>query len=336
MPTATLHRAFMSVLGALLLAGCAASAVGGHGSAVAGGRARASTATSGSAATSASAPASAPGSASQGPAACPVACFTDPAVVSTVLAAGSRAVVALNTYDYRHLHADEQAGLAASTGAERTRYRSAFEHVITPSAPGMQAAQTATVSSTAISSLAGTSAKALVFGQLDSSSRAARHRVDPFAVGITLQQTAGRWLVSDVTVDAGSLAQPPGNAALQNAATAADVEITNLLTFRRTSFDADYARALNGTTGQLHTDVAARKSTTRTTLVHGGFDLSASVLASGVRSVSDTAPSAVVVLADVRGSRSNSTAPTLQHLKATVVQVGGGWKLSDLQNVGVG
>ena len=266
---------------------------------------------------------------------CPAACFTDPTLVSTVLAAGSRAVTTLNTYDYRHLHADEQAGLAVSTGTERARYRSAFERVITPSARGIQAAQTATVTSTAITSLAGMSATALVFGQLDFSNRSARHRLDPFAVGITLQQTAGRWLVSDLMVDAGALARPPGNPALQNAVTAADVEIANLLTFRRTSFDADYARALNGTTGQLRTDVAAKKSATRATLVHGGFDLSASVLASGVSSVSDAAPSTVVVLADVRGTRSNSSAPTLQHLKATVVQVGGSWKLSDVQNVGV-
>lgn len=120
----------------------------------------------------------------------------------------------------------------------------------------------------------------------------------------------------------------------KSAVTAASTETANLLSFRRAHFDADYARALRGTTGSLHTDVAAKKSATKSTLVTGKFDLSARITHEAL--VGPSGKSAYVVLVTVNGYKSTTpTVPTQQNLQVTVQKVKGSWLASDVQNVGV-
>lgn len=120
----------------------------------------------------------------------------------------------------------------------------------------------------------------------------------------------------------------------KSAIVAASTETANLLSFRRAQFDADYARALAGTTGSLRSDVAAKKATTKSTLVTGKFDLSARITHSAL--VGPAGQNAYVVLVTVNGYKSTTPeVPTQQNLQVTVQKVKGSWLASDVRNVGI-
>jgi hypothetical protein len=118
------------------------------------------------------------------------------------------------------------------------------------------------------------------------------------------------------------------------AMTAAAVETANLLTYHRTTFDADYARAVNGATGALKKDVASKKASTLSTLTKGKFDLTARVTHQAL--VGASGKNNVTVLISLNGYKSTTPdVPTPQNLVVTMTKVGSNWLASNVQTPGV-
>ena len=122
----------------------------------------------------------------------------------------------------------------------------------------------------------------------------------------------------------------------KSALTAATTETANLLTYRRASFTADYARAVKGASGQLKKDIAAKKATTLSTLTKGKFDLTARVTHSALVGPAGKSGKSYLVLISVNGYKSTTPdVPTQQNLQVTVTKSGGDWLVSDVENVGI-
>ncbi|MGI8760676.1 MAG: hypothetical protein ACR2LF_05150 [Jatrophihabitantaceae bacterium] len=125
------------------------------------------------------------------------------------------------------------------------------------------------------------------------------------------------------------------SAAESAAMKAAATETANLLTYSRKSFDADFARALAGTTGQLNHDLKADEATTKTTLTTNKFDIKAAV--TDVALESNAGSKGMLVLVVANGYRIASTGTSSialpQRVELTMVQVKGRWLVSDLQGL---
>jgi len=120
--------------------------------------------------------------------------------------------------------------------------------------------------------------------------------------------------------------------------TAAATEAANIITFSRRTFDADFARATNGTTGSLKTDLLGKKALTLTTMTQGKFDLKATVGASAYAGKTDDGKSTLVLVTlnafKVADSSTGSTA-SVQRFQMTMVKVGKSWLASNLAAVGI-
>jgi Mce-associated membrane protein len=112
-------------------------------------------------------------------------------------------------------------------------------------------------------------------------------------------------------------------------------EVTNLLTFSRAHFDADFKRALNGTTGAMRADLQSKRSATLSAMTKGKFDLTATVTHKALEGPASKANS-YLVLVTVNGFKSTAKdAPTPSDLEVTVARVKGKWLLSEITNIGV-
>ena len=274
---------------------------------------------------------------------CTGACFTDPAGVSVLLSAATADITAANSYDYRHLGHALAAGLAASSGAYQDRYRHALTTVIAPAARRLHAAQQATVSSAGVENLdpGARTATVLAAGTLHitADNTGPGGRTDPFQVEATMTQTAGKWLISNLTpITDGATgtapADPPGSPALTEAQLAGDQEVANLGTYARATFDSDFRRALAGTTGGVRADLLQRKAALRQALARSGSDEKTYVAHSAVVSADGDQ---VTLLASVTtthgpGAATASAGPTAAVV--TVMDVDGEWLISDVRTVG--
>jgi hypothetical protein len=122
----------------------------------------------------------------------------------------------------------------------------------------------------------------------------------------------------------------------QQAVQAGATEAANLLTFSRKKFQADFARALNGATGNLKKDLAARKATTLSAMTKGKFDLTAKVVESAFENEQS---GKVQLLVTINGANVNDSGQTSaaapQRLELTMVHSGGKWLASNLSSVGI-
>lgn len=123
----------------------------------------------------------------------------------------------------------------------------------------------------------------------------------------------------------------------QAAMNAAGTEMINLVSFSRAHFDADFQRAVNGTTGALRSDVKSKRAATLNAITKGKFDLYGRVTHKALEEkVSAKGKHGYVVLVTINGYRSNAPAtPTQQNLEVTVIDVNGKWLASDVTNIGV-
>jgi hypothetical protein len=113
-------------------------------------------------------------------------------------------------------------------------------------------------------------------------------------------------------------------------------EAANLTTLSRKNFEADYRRALTGTTGQLRKDIAAKKQDYLAAMTSGKFDLKATVARSAFESASGDRVLVLVTLNGahvVDGARSSVSTP--QRIELTMVRSGGTWLASNFLAVGV-
>jgi hypothetical protein len=126
------------------------------------------------------------------------------------------------------------------------------------------------------------------------------------------------------------------SSAEQAAVDAAKQQTMNLQTYRRKSFDADFAAALAGLTPAKATQWQANKATLKTRLTQLKQDAGATVSGAGL--VSFDGKSAVVMVAsdtlriDASGK---STTAAQNRSQVSMKLIGGKWLMDDLQSVSV-
>ncbi|MEO6885070.1 MAG: hypothetical protein ABI232_02130 [Jatrophihabitantaceae bacterium] len=125
----------------------------------------------------------------------------------------------------------------------------------------------------------------------------------------------------------------PGFTADESAAmTAASVEAVNILTYTRKSFDADYQRALDGTTGALTSDLQGLKATTLSQMNSKKVDLKADVTDVALETSSEQGMVVLVVANGFTVTDAGVAAPTgVQRVSLTLVNVKGKWLANDIK-----
>jgi Mce-associated membrane protein len=122
----------------------------------------------------------------------------------------------------------------------------------------------------------------------------------------------------------------------KRAVNAAKQELINVLTYSRKTFDADYARALNGATGNLRDDLASKKALTLKALTAGKFDLQGQVTEAAFEQRSGN--STVVLLSATGytvGADGTPVPKSIDRFELTMTDVKGKWLMSDFRNVGL-
>jgi Mce-associated membrane protein len=122
----------------------------------------------------------------------------------------------------------------------------------------------------------------------------------------------------------------------KGAVTAAKQELINILTYSRKTFDADYARALNGATGSLRDDLAKKKALTLQALNAGKIDLRGKVTAAAF--AEQSGGNSVVLLSATGytvGADGVPVPKSIDRFQLTMVKVKGKWLMSDFRNVGL-
>ena len=117
-----------------------------------------------------------------------------------VLAAAKKCMAAANTYNYKTLAADEKRGLACTTGAWTTQYKSALEKIVKPTATKLKASQTVQINAAGVESVTGSGKQwtTIVYGQLTINQSGATPRIDRFAAIVRLDKVKSRYLVSKI------------------------------------------------------------------------------------------------------------------------------------------
>jgi Mce-associated membrane protein len=125
------------------------------------------------------------------------------------------------------------------------------------------------------------------------------------------------------------------NSTEQAAVSAATTQTINMLTYSRKSFDADFARALAGASGQLKSDLQKDKANTLKQLTTNKFDIKAQITDTALESGS--ASKGYLVLLVANGYRvddaGTSSAAIPKRIELTMVKVGGKWLASDPQGI---
>lgn len=138
----------------------------------------------------------------------------------------------------------------------------------------------------------------------------------------------------DNTRSAGSALAPTADQ--QRAVQSGAIEAANLTTLARSSYAADFQRALAGTTGNLRKDLLGKKADYLAAMTAGKFDLKSSVVESAFESVSK---GQVLILVTLNGAhvvdKVTSPITTPQRLELTMVKSGNKWLATDFVAVGV-
>lgn len=114
---------------------------------------------------------------------------------------------------------------------------------------------------------------------------------------------------------------------------AAPALVTNLTTLSRAHFDSDWQRALDSTTGDLHTQQQSLKASTEKQLTTAKADVKGSVSKVAVESSSGTTVQLLVLQTGYRiDDKGTQTAVSSNTLTVTITKVGGRWLLSDISS----
>jgi hypothetical protein len=165
----------------------------------------------------------------------------------------------------------------------------------------------------------------------------------PWIVAVVLALVAGALVVFLVHTysarnsdkrNAGRLLAP--TAEQQKAVETGAIEAANLTTLSRANYEADFARALAGASGQLRQDLQAHKAAYLSAMNAGKFDLKASVVESAFES---EAAGKVLILVTLNGTHvvDNVANPvaTPQRLELTMVPSNGKWLAADFTAVNI-
>jgi hypothetical protein len=267
----------------------------------------------------------------------PGASLADPAAATAFLAGAASDVAAVTSYDYRALDDALNAGLAVTTGSYRSAFRAALTGQLADTARRTHAVHTFQTLALGIGEMSTHTAQVLVFGEQTVTDRNTGPSgvSTPVTLRATMVRTGDRYLISDL-VEGANAGLPPGGPDLPVAAEAGRVEVINLLSYQRDDFDADLQRALSGATGALRTEIQANAPDTRTAMVRGQYDLSATVTAVAVERANRDTLTMLVAAAASRLVDGRAPDVTDMRYEVTVVRAGAGWAASQVATVGGG
>ncbi|MEO6885534.1 MAG: hypothetical protein ABI232_04495 [Jatrophihabitantaceae bacterium] len=266
------------------------------------------------------------------------ALFTDPDTAGAVLMAASVGVAAVDSYDFAQLDQSLTDGMAVSTGDFLTKYRASMEGVVRSSAVAGKVIQTCTVLAVGLRSIAPDRSQAdlLVFGtvsvtQAQGTTRSAP-QTSPVSLQVRMTRANATWLISamvDVSSTQLPALAPPGGTALNQATTAGVREVVNLLSYRRSDFDGDFQRALNGLTTDLAQQQQASKGSIQNVMTNGGFDLVGTVGAAAVSAAGDDSVTLIVLSHSTRvDDRGMATMISSTRYQVALTRTGGKWLVS--------
>ena len=122
----------------------------------------------------------------------------------------------------------------------------------------------------------------------------------------------------------------------KQAVNAAKQELINILTYSRATFDADYTRTLNGSTGALKDDLAKKKALTLKALNTGKIDITGKVTAAAFEQhAGDTTIVLLSATGYTVGADHVPVPKSIDRFELTMVNVKGKWLMSDFRNVGL-
>jgi len=124
--------------------------------------------------------------------------------------------------------------------------------------------------------------------------------------------------------------------AQQRVVDAATIEIKNIFTYARKTFDADYQRALSGATGDLAADLKSKMATLLSQMTDGKFDLDGAIIGSAFEQIQGDQ---AVVLVSAQGYKLPDGAQrelaSAARFEVTLLKVGDKWLASGLTSVGL-
>jgi hypothetical protein len=246
----------------------------------------------------------------------PKVAFTDAAVVTSVLHAAGHDFETAFTYDYRQLSRYRSAGLNVMTSPYSTTYGDALRGAKAQTLVTAKSVQVATSSVTALVSLTNhkTSAKVIVRGAITSTSaKNPAGTTNNVTLVLDLRKIGGSWRIAATKTALAALGPIPANAAMRKAMGAARAVMLRLYGLRRSTFQADFRKALELTTGTLSNTMQTQQTSLHNTLVTGKYDLSAKIVGFAAVQPKDDVPF-IVTVDEYRVARQGAKLGPYQHV----------------------
>ncbi len=120
----------------------------------------------------------------------------------------------------------------------------------------------------------------------------------------------------------------------RSAITAAATRASDIVSISRANFDKDWARAVDGTTGTLKTQLLKSKAATKAQLVAGKYDIGATVTHTALEGPTVKGAKGYIAIVSLEGFRSTAKQATVPNdLEVTVVRSHGKWLAIDVSAI---
>jgi hypothetical protein len=255
--------------------------------------------------------------------------LAQPDAATAYLAGAVSDIAAVTSYDYRTLDEALSNGLAVTTGAYRDAYRIAMTGELATSARRNHTVQTFDVLRVGIGSMTadGNEAKVLVFGEehVTGDTAPATPGAVPVTLCATIRRDGSSYLIGDL-VEGANAGLPQGSTEPAVAAESGRQEVVNLLSYRRSDFALDYARALAGATGALQREIVLDGPRTKSSITQGRYDLRGTVTAVAVERAAGDRVTLLVAATGTRVDDDGHERPaTDARYEVTVEKVSDAW-----------
>ena len=111
--------------------------------------------------------------------------------------------------------------------------------------------------------------------------------------------------------------------------------VVNQFTYRRASFDADFQRTLDGSTGKLKSDLGGLRTKLLQSMTQGKFDLSGAVQDVALEESSSSRALVLVSATGYQVTAAGQVPTAISRFAITMNKVDKKWLASDLQSVGL-
>jgi hypothetical protein len=254
--------------------------------------------------------------------------FTGGTDVSAALQAAEHDFETVFTYDYRDLGKYRAAGLKATASPYSATYANALQGKPGRTLVASKSVQVATSTLAALASLTnrGSSAAVIVSGSIATTSAqnpgGSTHSVTAV---LNLRKVGSSWRITGTKTGAARQGTIPANPALRNAMSAARAALLRIYGLHRSSFAADYRKAVALTTGDLHDTMTSQEGALQQAQVVGKYDLSAKIVGFAALQPSTDA-SFVIAVDEYRIGRQGAKLGPYQHrLVVSTTFVQGTW-----------